>query len=106
VNFVGSHDVSRTLPTVEKRRSERYERKSMIITSNFLFSEWDRIFKDPMTAAAIDRLVHDSVILEMTGTSVRAETAEQTRKEGSTTTTTTATTRCENVVVVGHSRHR
>ncbi len=41
--------------------------------SNLLFSEWDRIFKDPMTtAAAIDRLVHHSVILEFPGPSVRA----------------------------------
>ncbi|HEX7478589.1 MAG TPA: IS21-like element helper ATPase IstB [Polyangiales bacterium] len=45
----------------------RYERKSVIITSNLVFSQWDRIFKDPMTtAAAIDRLVHHSVILELT----------------------------------------
>lgn len=74
--------------------AERYERKSVIITSNLVFSEWDRIFKDPMTtAAAIDRLVHHSVILEMTGTSVRAEAAEQTRKEGTTTTSTTTTTK-------------
>jgi len=68
--------------------AERYERRSVIITSNVVFSEWDRIFKDPMTtAAAIDRLVHHSVILEMTGTSVRADTAEQAKKEGATTNT-------------------
>ena len=37
--------------------AERYERRSLIITSNLVFSEWDRIFKTPMaTAAAIDRL--------------------------------------------------
>lgn len=73
--------------------AERYERRSVIITSNLLFSEWDRIFKDPMTtAAAIDRLVHHSVILEMTGPSVRADEAEQARKETSTTTTETTTT--------------
>jgi DNA replication protein DnaC len=60
--------------------SERYERKSVIITSNLLFSEWDRIFKDAMTtAAAIDRLVHHAVILEMTGPSLRNEEA---RKRG------------------------
>lgn len=54
--------------------AERYERRSVIITSNLVFSEWDRIFKDPMTtAAAIDRLVHHSVILEMTGGSIRFE---------------------------------
>jgi DNA replication protein DnaC len=58
--------------------SERYERKSVIITSNLLFSEWDRIFKDPMTtAAAIDRLVHHAVILEMTGPSIRNEEAKR-----------------------------
>jgi DNA replication protein DnaC len=58
--------------------SERYERKSVIITSNLLFSEWDRIFKDPMTtAAAIDRLVHHAVILEMTGPSIRNEEAKK-----------------------------
>jgi DNA replication protein DnaC len=70
--------------------AERYERKSVIITSNLVFSEWDRIFKDPMTtAAAIDRLVHHSVILEMTGGSIRAEEAF---KGGAAPTTTTATT--------------
>jgi hypothetical protein len=67
--------------------AERYERNSVIITSNVVFSEWDRIFKDP--TAAIDRLVHHSVILEMTGPSVRAEAADRARKEGTTTTTTT-----------------
>jgi len=46
--------------------SQRYERRSVIITSNIVFSKWDRIFKDPMiTAAAIDRLVHYSIILEV-----------------------------------------
>ena len=60
--------------------AERYERRSVIITSNLVFSEWDRIFKDPMTtAAAIDRIVHHSVILEMTGTSIRVEHAHAER---------------------------
>jgi len=55
---------------------ERYERRSVIITSNLVFSQWDRIFKDPLTtAAAIDRVVHHSVILEMTGSSYRSEAA-------------------------------
>lgn len=58
--------------------AERYERRSVIITSNVVFSEWDRIFKDPMTtAAAIDRIVHHSTILEMTGPSVRTEAAKK-----------------------------
>jgi DNA replication protein DnaC len=70
--------------------AERYERRSVIITSNVVFSEWDRIFKDPMTtAAAIDRLVHHSVIIEMTGPSVRADAAEQAKKEAATTVTET-----------------
>ena len=57
--------------------AERYERRTVMITSNLVFSEWDRIFKDPMTtAAAIDRLVHHSVILEMTGSSIRIEQAQ------------------------------
>ena len=72
--------------------AERYERRSVIITSNVVFSEWDRIFKDPMTTAAvIDRLVHHSVILEMTGTSVRADAAELAKREGATTVTGTTT---------------
>jgi DNA replication protein DnaC len=72
--------------------SERYERKSVIITSNLVFSEWDRIFKDPMTtAAAIDRLVHHAVILEMTGTSVRTDDAKK-RGDIATTNPTTTTT--------------
>lgn len=57
--------------------SERYERRSVVITSNLVFSQWDRIFKDPMTtAAAIDRLVHHSTILELTGKSFRRDAAK------------------------------
>jgi DNA replication protein DnaC len=57
--------------------SERYERRSVMISSNLVFSQWDKIFKDPMTtAAAIDRVVHHSVILELTGPSWRAQTAK------------------------------
>lgn len=48
--------------------AERYERKSLMISSNLVFSQWDKIFKDPMTTmAAIDRLVHHSIILEFDG---------------------------------------
>jgi DNA replication protein DnaC len=57
--------------------AERYERRSVIITSNLVFSQWDRIFQDPMTTAcAIDRLVHHAVILELSGKSFRAEAAK------------------------------
>jgi DNA replication protein DnaC len=56
--------------------AERYERRSVVITSNLVFSQWDRIFKDPMTtAAAIDRVVHHAVILELIGKSKRLDDA-------------------------------
>lgn len=58
--------------------AERYERKSVMITSNLVFSQWDKIFKDPMTtAAAIDRLVHHATILELTGESYRGDAAKR-----------------------------
>ncbi len=54
--------------------AERYERRSMMITSNLVFSKWGRIFKDPMTtAAAIDRLVHHSAVLEFAVPSFRSD---------------------------------
>ena len=57
--------------------ADRYERRSVMITSNLPFSKWESIFKDPMTtAAAIDRLVHHSVILEMNVGSYRLEQAK------------------------------
>lgn len=63
--------------------AERYERRSVVITSNLVFSEWERIFKNPMTtAAAIDRLVHHSVILEFTGPSFRSDKAKTDKAPG------------------------
>ena len=54
--------------------AERYERRSLLITSNLVFSQWERIFKNPMTtAAAIDRLVHHCVILEFDLPSYRTQ---------------------------------
>jgi DNA replication protein DnaC len=54
--------------------ADRYERTSVMLTSNLPFSKWELIFKDPMTtAAAIDRLVHHSVILELNLSSYRLE---------------------------------
>lgn len=58
--------------------SARYERRSVMITSNLVFSQWEKIFKDPMTTAcAIDRLVHHATILELTGPSFREQAAKQ-----------------------------
>ena len=60
--------------------AERYERGSVLITSNLPFSKWEAIFKDPMTtAAAIDRLVHHSVILELNIPSYRVEQAKKSK---------------------------
>jgi DNA replication protein DnaC len=62
--------------------AERYERGSVLITSNLPFSKWEAIFKDPMTtASAIDRLVHHSVILELNIPSYRMEHAKQRKAE-------------------------
>lgn len=58
--------------------AERYERGSVMLTSNLPFSKWEQIFKDAMTtAAAIDRLVHHSVILELNVPSYRLEKAKR-----------------------------
>ena len=58
--------------------ADRYERGSIMITSNLPFSKWEQIFKDPMTtAAAIDRLVHHSMVLELNLTSYRLEQSKK-----------------------------
>ena len=58
--------------------ADRYERGTVMITSNLPFSKWEKIFKDPMvTAAAIDRLVHHSVILELNLPSYRLEKSKK-----------------------------
>jgi len=76
IGYVGqSPDEAEVLFTL---MAERYERRSMLITSNLVFSQWDRIFKNPMaTAAAIDRLVHHAVILEFDVSSYRTEDAKK-----------------------------
>jgi len=62
--------------------AERYERGSVLLTSNLPFSQWERIFKDPMTtAAAIDRLVHHSIILELNIPSYRVHAAKKKEKK-------------------------
>ena len=60
--------------------AERYETGSVMITSNLPFSKWECIFKDPMmTAAAVDRIVHHSVILELNIESYRINSAKKQR---------------------------
>jgi DNA replication protein DnaC len=61
--------------------ADRYERGSVMLTSNLPFSKWEQIFKDPMTtAAAIDRLVHHSVILELNTESYRLANAKHSKQ--------------------------
>lgn len=63
--------------------AERYERSSVLLSSNLPFSKWEGIFKDPMTtAAAIDRLAHHCVILELNIASYRMEEAIKNRDAG------------------------
>jgi DNA replication protein DnaC len=68
--------------------AERYERRSLIITTNLVFSEWDQIFKNPMTTlAAVDRVVHHSTILDLTKMeSYRAKAAVAAKAEMSNVT--------------------
>lgn len=71
---------------------ERYERRSILITSNLVFSEWERIFKNPMTTlAAIDRTVHNSDILEFAVPSFRKEQAQKRKTQAEEVTLTDST---------------
>ena len=64
--------------------AERYERRSVLLSSNLVFSKWDQVFKDPMTTmAAIDRLVHHAIILEFNGESMRVPRDKEKAKGGS-----------------------
>ena len=73
--------------------AERYERKSVVITSNLVFSQWDRIFKDPMTtAAAIDRLVHHATLLELACPSYRTDAARHRKEQDAAAATEAALT--------------
>jgi DNA replication protein DnaC len=62
--------------------SERYEMRSVVVTSNLPFGKWGNIFKDEMTtAAAIDRLIHHAEILELNTESFRIQTAKEKREK-------------------------
>lgn len=61
--------------------SARYERRSILITANQPFGEWNRVFPDPaMTLAAVDRLVHHATIFEMNVESYRRRTAMEAKR--------------------------
>jgi DNA replication protein DnaC len=77
--------------------ADRYERTSILLSSNLPFSKWESIFKDPMTtAAAIDRLVHHSVILELNVPSYRLEQANKERTAQSDAASSSGTKNEEN----------
>ncbi len=77
--------------------AERYERRSLLISSNLVFSQWEKIFQDPMTTmAAIDRLVHHSIILEFDGDSYRASTHKRERKSSASLSESTTVTVADN----------
>lgn len=62
--------------------AERYETRSVVVTSNLVFSEWESIFKDAMTTrAAIDRLVHHATILELKDSYRAAEAKKRKNKD-------------------------
>jgi len=82
--------------------AERYERKSIALTANQPFSEWNQVFPEPaMTVAAIDRLVHHATILELNVESYRRRTAERAKDRNSKRTSTTTTD--DNLKRVHHS---
>jgi DNA replication protein DnaC len=61
--------------------ADRYERKSLLITSNLAFSDWGQVFQgERMTAALLDRLTHRCHIFEMNGESYRFRESMRTRK--------------------------
>ena len=62
--------------------AQRYETRSVIITSNLVFSDWGSVFKDPMTTrAAVDRLVHHATILELKESYRQAEATRRKKAE-------------------------
>lgn len=62
--------------------SQRYERRSLVITTNLTYSEWDKVFISPMsTAAAVDRIIHNCETYNISGPSWRAEEAKRRAKE-------------------------
>ena len=68
--------------------SQRYERRSLLITTNLAYSEWEQVFQNPLTtAAAVDRIIHNCETFNIKGDSWRAEEA---KKRANATKTPTA----------------
>jgi len=61
--------------------ADRYERKSLLITSNLAFSDWGQVFQgERMTAALLDRLTHRCHIFEMNAESFRFRESMKSKK--------------------------
>ena len=61
--------------------ADRYERRSLLVTSNLAFSEWGQVFQgERMTAALLDRLTHRCAIFEMNGESFRFRESMKSKK--------------------------
>ena len=62
--------------------ADRYERASLLITSNLAFSDWGQVFQgERMTAALLDRLTHRCHIFEMNGESFRFRESVKAKKD-------------------------
>lgn len=62
--------------------ADRYERRSLLITSNLPFGEWGQVFQgERMTAALLDRLMHQCHIFQMNGESYRFRESMKTKKD-------------------------
>jgi DNA replication protein DnaC len=73
--------------------SQRYERRSLIITTNLTYSEWDKVFLSSMaTAAAVDRIIHNCETFNVLGPSYRAEEAKKRTKQSAKQSTPDACT--------------
>ena len=60
--------------------SRRYEQKSIVITTNLPFKQWDTVFPNAARVALIDRLTHHAEIISIDGESYRKREAEQAQK--------------------------
>ncbi len=61
--------------------ADRYERRSLLVTSNLAFGEWGQVFQgERMTAALLDRLTHRCQIFEMNGESFRFRESMKSKK--------------------------
>ena len=55
--------------------SQRYERRSLVVTTNLPFARWSEVFRDATAAAVIDRIVHHATVLATASDSYRLEAA-------------------------------